>query len=105
MEDILANNILIPHTVFWTAVITIAIGLLGSYIFTQVNFVKIEKNLEITKVKIDGEMELLKVQVEKDNEYIKGVTEENKKMYVTIQADLGEIKNAMNLKQDKKFIT
>jgi hypothetical protein len=50
------------------------------------------------------DIEILRIDLESRVNNNKELIEENKIIYKSIQQDLNEIKTALNLKQDKKFV-
>jgi len=104
MTEKIKDFVLVPKVAFWSFVITIAIALFGSYLYTNIALVKLDNKIEIYRTEMDSKISLLRLEFEKDHGYITEITNENKAMYRKIQDDIGEIKTAMKLKQDKKFI-
>ena len=90
---------MVPKVSFWTVVVTLVIALLGSYIYTQINFVKVEKNLEIYRISCDNRISLLEVRVSKDLEILS-------RLETKLDANnekLSDLEKKIILKQDKKF--
>jgi len=98
-ENAEKNFILIPKIAFWTVVTTLVIALIGSYIYTQINFVRIEKNLEIYQISSSNDVQLLKVQVTKDLEILSRM----ERKLDNINQNQIDMEKKLILKQDKKF--
>ena len=98
-EDLKKEFVLIPKTVFWTFIVTVIIGLAGSFVNTQIKFVQIEKEIQLNKTKTDTDIALLRLRFDKDLEIFNRI--ENK--VTTINDKVIEIDKKLITKEDKKY--
>ena len=78
----------IPNTVLWSAIFIIVSAIATQWVSITSNIATLEKEIEILKVRVARSEEIVK---------------ETDERYSEIQKALYEIKNALNLKQDKRF--
>ena len=84
-----ASNIKIPKMAFYTFMGTVIIIVGSAWIDLRVRFAHMEKETEILKVRLTKE----EVLIQKTNE-----------RYEDIQRQLYDIKSAIEMKQDKRFV-
>ena len=94
----------IPNAVFWTTVLGIIGGIIAFYSSLRVKISTIDSEVKLLRTEVYKDIDLMRIQIELENKYVKEATVKNLNQYEQIQNDLNQIKNALNLKQDKKFV-
>ena len=99
-QKVSRENVLVPKVVFWSLIVTIAMGIFGNFIFTWNRVNHIEKEISLLKVSHEKDYQMFKVKLEKDLEIFSRI---EKKVEASIEK-LSDIEKQMLLKKDKKWV-
>jgi len=99
MDKILKENILIPRTIFWSAVSTILVALLANILYTRVAVTELNARMTLYKTETEKNVELLKLQVDKDLAILSRIEAK----LDTYNEKLISVEKSVLLKQDKKY--
>ena len=94
------ENVLVPKSVFWSIVVLLGSGIISNFIYSWSRVTHIEKDLAVFKTKTEKELNIIELRMDRDEDLIRL----NREAFSLIQADLTEIKSALKLKQDKRFL-
>jgi len=95
-----SKYVVIPKTVLYTSLIAIIMALVGSWIRFEVNLASLKVIMIKEKEILDKDIKALEKRLETEESNYKEI----RSFMETMNDNIADIKSALNLKQDKKFV-